>query len=255
MKLISYLSVLFTTVCLHVNAQEYKINKATGKLVIKDVNNLTIEGHNGNEIIFTSLDVPHEKDKRAEGLRVLNSMGLEDNTGFGISVIDKGSTVEVYQLKKMEGPRVKILIPKGVSLSLSHSTPYGNAISLKNIESEVEINTMHNGVKLENVTGPLTVKTVHGEVEATLSQSVKSPVSIISMHGIIDITVPVGIKANVSLASNYGEIFVDPSIKIDLTEKSDFVRYGSDKVNGKINGGGIELTLSSNHNNIYLRKK
>jgi hypothetical protein len=236
-------------------SQEFKLAKSSGKLVIKEVNDVTIEGHNGNEIIFSSLDGPREKDTRAEGLRALNSMGLEDNTGIGLSVQDKGNTIEVYQLKKMDGPKVKILVPKGVTISISHSSPYGDEVKLKNIESEIEVSTLHNGVVLDNVTGPMTIKTVHGEIEAVFGANLKSPISLVSVHGLIDITIPVATKANVNLATSYGEMFVDPAIKIDLGEKSEWVKYGSSKINGKINGGGIDLTLSSTHNNIYLRKK
>jgi hypothetical protein len=248
-------AILMLAITIGAVAQEYKVNKSSGKLVIKDVNDVTIEGHNGNEIIFSSLDGPREKDKRAEGLRVLNSLGLEDNTGFGLSVQDKGNVIEVQQLKKMDGSPVKILVPKGVGVSLSHTTPYGNQVKIRNVENEIEVSTLHPGVKLDNVTGPLTIKTVHGEIEATLSASVRNPVSLISVHGLIDITIPAGLKANVNLSTNYGEIFVDPAIKIEMDEKSDWVKYGSNKVNGKINGGGIDLTLSSAHSSIYLRKK
>lgn len=78
------------------HAQEFKLAKSTGKLIIKDLNYVSLEGTAGNEIIFSSLDGPDEKDKRAEGLRAVSSMGLEDNTGLGLSVIDKGATYEVH---------------------------------------------------------------------------------------------------------------------------------------------------------------
>ncbi len=253
-KSITILGLLFT-MTISVMAQEYKVAKSTGKLVITDINHVTIEGHSGNEIIFSSLDGPSEKDKRAEGLRMINGMGLEDNTGFGLSVQDKGATVEVLQLKKMDGPRVKILVPKGVAISVSHNSPHGDDVKIKNIESEIEVSTLHNGVEIENATGPMTVKTIHGEIEVTLPPTAKSPISIVSAHGFIDVTMPVALKANVGLATSHGEIFVDPAIKIEFDQKTDMVRYGSSKVNGKVNGGGIELGLSSSHGNIYLRKK
>jgi hypothetical protein len=247
--------VVLLFIALQVKGQEFKLSKSTGKLVIKEVNDVTIEGYSGNEIVFSSLDGPREKDKRAEGLRAVNSMGLEDNTGIGLAVQDKGNTIEVYQLKKMDGPKIKIMIPKGVSVSISHSSPYGEEVKLKNVESEIEVSTVHNGVILENVTGPLTVKTIHGEIEANLSSNLKSPISLVSVHGLIDLTIPTATKANVNLSTSYGEMFVDPAIKIELEEKTDWVRFGSNKVNGKINGGGLDLTLSSTHSNIYLRKK
>lgn len=235
--------------------QEYKLAKSSGKLVIKDLNYVTLEGTSGNEIIFTSLDASRDKDRRAEGLRAVSNMGLEDNTGIGLAVLDKGTTYEVYQLKKMDGPRVKIMVPKGVSIYLSHSSPYGEDIRIRNIESELETSTVHNGVHLENVTGPMTIKTVHGEIEADFNAGIKSPIVLSSQHGLVDVTIPAATKATMSMSTSFGEIFVDPSLKLEVESKGDLVKYSSNKVNGKINGGGIEISLTSNHDNIYLRKK
>ncbi len=236
-------------------AQEYKLAKSTGKLVINGVDRVLIEGTTGNEIIFSSADGSREKDRRADGLRAVSSLGLEDNTGVGLSVQDKGTTYEVYQLKKMDGPKVKILVPKGVSISYTHSSPHGSDITFRNVESEIETSTVHNGVHLENVTGPLNIKTVHGEIEADFNANIKSPISLTSTHGLVDVTIPTTLKATMSMSTNFGEIFVDPAFKLEIEPKSDWVKYGSNKVNGKINGGGLEFTLSSTHNNIYLRKK
>ena len=249
------IAVLLVVIFTNAKAQEFKLSKSTGKLVIKEVNHVTVEGYGGNEIVFSSLDGPKEKDKRAEGLRAVSAMGLEDNTGLGLSVQDKSGTIEVYQLKRMEGPRVKILVPKGVTVSFAHSSPYGGDVTFKNVESEIEVSTVHNGVRLENVTGPLTIKTVHGEIEATFGADVKSPISLVSVHSLIDVTIPQATKADVKLSTGYGEMFVDPAFKFDFEEQGDWKRYGSNKVNGKINGGGLELTLSSSHGNIYMRKK
>jgi predicted membrane protein len=236
-------------------AQEYKLAKSTGKLVIKDVNHLTLEGTSGNEIVFVSLDGQQEKDSRAVGLRAISSMGLEDNTGVGLAVVDKGTTYEVYQLKKMDGPRVKILVPKGVAISISHSSPYGDDIKLKNLESEIESSTVHSGIHLENVTGPLNIKTVHGEIEADFNAGIKSPIRLVSTHGPVDVTLPIATKVTLNLSTNYGEILVDPAIKLVVETKDDMVKYSSNKVSGTINGGGIEIELKSAHNSIYLRKK
>jgi hypothetical protein len=236
-------------------AQEFKLAKSSGKLDIREVNNVTIEGHNGNEIIFSSLDGSREKDPRAAGLRAVSSMGLEDNTGLGLSVVDKAGTIEVSQLKKMDGPRVKILVPKGVSVYYRHTSPHGSDIRIKNVESEIEVSTVHNGVKLDNVTGPMNIKTVHGEIEADLSSTVKGPVSLASTHGLVDVSLPGAIKATLDLSTSWGEIFVDPGLNLEIPKTGDWVKYGGNKVEGKINGGGLEFSLSSNHGNVYVRKK
>lgn len=236
------------------NAQEYKLNKSSGTLEIREVNHVTIEGHSGNEIIFSSRDEDRDDDDRAKGLRAISSMGLEDNTGIGLSVVDKGNVIEVRQLKKMEGPDIKILVPKNVVVSYYHTSPHGDEIEIKNFEGQVDVSTVHNGVVLTNVTGPLNVKTVHGDIDATLGAALKSPVNIESVHGHVDIALPVTTKANLKLSTNFGEILVDPDFKIEIEKTGTMIKY-SDKVSGKINGGGIEIDLSAAHNNVYLRKK
>jgi hypothetical protein len=236
------------------NAQEYKVNKTSGTLEIREVNRVTIEGHSGNEIIFSSRDDRRNNDERAKGLRAISSMGLEDNTGMGLSVVEKGGVIEVRQLKKMNGPDIKVLVPKGVVVSYHHTSPHGHGIEIKNFEGKVEISTLHNGVVLTNVTGPLNIKTVHGDIDVSLGSVPKDPINIESIHGHVDIALPVSTKANMKLSTRFGEILVDPDFKIEIERSGDMIRY-SDNVSGKLNGGGIEISLSATHDNVYLRKK
>ena len=237
-----------------IQAQEYKVSKSTGTLDIDEVNNVTIEGYSGNEIVFTSRDHDRDDDGRAKGLRAISSLGLEDNTGLGLSVVDKGNIIEVRQLKKMDGPDITIKVPKGVKVSYSHTSPYGDEVEFKNFEGEIEVSTVHNGVVLTNPTGPLSVKTVHGEIDASLGAALKSPVSLVSVHGHVDVALPVATKANLEMNTQWGEIFVDPDFKIEIDRTGNLVKY-SGSVKGKLNGGGIDIEISSTHNNVYLRKK
>ncbi len=237
-----------------IHAQEFKVAKSTGRLEIKEVNHVSVEGYSGNEIIFTSRSGKHEKDERAAGLRAISNNGLEDNTGLGLSVLDKGSVIEVQQLKKTDGPEITIKVPKGVVVSYSHSSPYGSEVEFKNIESEIEVSTLHNGVELTDVTGPMTIKTIHGDIDASLGANMKSPISIVSVHGHVDLAMPVSTKASLKLGTVYGEIFVDPDFKIEIERSGNMIKY-SDNVAGKLNGGGLDINLSSTHNNVYLRKK
>jgi hypothetical protein len=236
------------------HAQEFKVAKSSGRLEIKELNNVIIEGSSGNEIVFTSRSNNKDDDERAKGLRAISNLGLEDNTGLGLSVVDKSGTVEVQQLKRTDGPKVTIKVPKGVVVFYSHTSPYGDEVVFRNVENEIEVSTVHNDVELDNVTGPMTVKTVHGDIDAQLSATLKSPVSIVSVHGHVDVALPLATKANLKLGTAYGEIFVDPDFKIEIERSGNMIKY-SDNVAGKINGGGLGITLSSSHNNVYLRKK
>lgn len=243
--------ILVAAGCLR--AQEFKVAKNSGRLEI-NIGRVTVEGHNGNDIIFSSSDHDKEKDKRAEGLRSVNSLGLEDNTGLGINVTDKGNVVTVQQLKKTNSPNIKILVPKGVIVSFSHESQYGGEAKFKDMPNEIEVSAQYNSIELENVTGPLTIKTIYGHVEASLDANMKDPISIVSIYGYVDVAIPVTTKANLKMSTSYGEILADPEFRIEVDRKGDMIPY-SDKVNGTINGGGINIDLSCNYGKVYLRKK
>lgn len=236
-----------------IQAQEFKIAKSVGRLEIREVNHVTVEGTSGNEIIFSRNDLDNDKDERATGLRAVSSMGLEDNTGLGISAVDKGNIIEVRQLKKMDGPEITIKVPKGVTVYVTHNSPHGSEIEFKNFEGEIEVSTVHNGVVLSNSTGPINIKTIHGDIDASFT-SISKTATLSSVHGHVDLALPVASKASLKMNTTYGEIFVDPDFKLEVERSGDMVKY-SDNVNGKINGGGVEIYLTSTHDNVYLRKK
>lgn len=233
-----------------VQAQEFRLAKSTGRLELR-IGRAVVEGYSGNEIIFTSFDFEKEHDERAKGLREINGLGLDDNTGLGINVSEKGDVITALQLKKMNSPNVKIQVPRGIIVYYGYESQYGNDVKFINLENEIEISTNYNSVELENVTGPLTVKTIYGHVEASLSPNAKSPVSIVSVYGYADVTLPETIKASLQLSTTYGEIYVAPELKISMDKPSG----DSDRVIGKINGGGIQVDINSSYGKVYLRKK
>jgi len=245
---------LFIVACLVVagaQAQEYKVAKSTGRLEIH-TGRVTVEGHAGKEIIFTSRYYKGKQDSRADGLRAINASGLEDNTGLGVNVTDKGNVVEVWPLKRTDHPDIKILVPKTVIVSFEHQSQYGGDAVFRNMENEIEVSATYNNIELDNVTGPLTIKSIYGGVDARLNASIKSPISIVSVYGHVDVTMPASTKADLKLSTSHGEILVSPEFKIDIERKGSMVNY-SDKVSGKINGGGIQIDLTASYGKIYLR--
>lgn len=243
-------AIILTGFC---QAQEFKIAKTSGRLEL-NIGRVTVEGHDGNEIIFLSKDGRARKDERAEGLRPVNSLGLEDNTGLGIHVADKGNVVEVYQLKKTHAPDITVRVPKGIIVSFVHDNQYGGKATFSNLPNEIEVSAVYNSVDLKNVTGPLTIETTYGNVTADFGSTIKDPISIVSVYGFVDVTLPQATPANLKLSTSYGDIFVAPEFKIDFATKGDLVAY-SDKISGTINGGGKNIDLNSNYGKIYLRKK
>lgn len=155
----------------------------------------------------------------------------------------------------MDGLKVKILILKGVLVFIMYLFFYGEKIVFSNIESEIEVLIFYNGIDFDNVIGFLMIKIVYGEINVKFGILLKSFLLLILMYGLIDIIIFVVMKVNINMFIFYGEMFVDFLIKIDMEEKFDFVKYGGNKINGKINGGGLDLMFLLNYGNIYLCKK
>jgi DUF4097 and DUF4098 domain-containing protein YvlB len=145
-------------------------------------------------------------------------------------------------------------VPKSVIVSFSYESQYGGEAKFRNMSNEIEVDAQYNSIHLENVTGPLTVKTIYGHVEATLDQNIKGPISIVSVYGYVDIAIPSTTKADLKMNTSYGDIFADPVFKIEMETKGEMISY-TNKVKGKINGGGIPIDLSCNYGKVYLRKK
>ena len=101
----------------------------------------------------------------------------------------------------------------------------------------------------------MTVKSIYGHVEADFRSAIKSPISIVSVYGYVDVALPETTRANLKMDTRYGEIFVSPDLKFEVNAEAGMVKY-SDRVQGKLNGGGdLNIDLSSNYGKIYLRKK
>ncbi|PJJ67266.1 DUF4097 family beta strand repeat-containing protein [Chryseobacterium geocarposphaerae] len=235
------------------NSKTYKIKKSKGKLLL-NLGKVTVEGYKGNEIVFSVQIEDDEEDKRAEGLQIINALGLTDNTGLGINVSEKDGILEVNSLKKMSFPDLKILVPENIIVSFKHQSQYGGDVVFKNMQNEIEVATTYNNIQLENITGPATIKSIYGKIEAVFNQNVKGPLSIISVYGLTDVTLPKSIKANLKTTTKYGEIYVSPDFKIDVEKKEDLPNLGSDLA-GKINGGGNDVEVRSDYSKIYLRAK
>lgn len=252
-------TLLFVMTLFSAWAQEFKVAKAAGRLEV-NLGGATIEGYNGNELIFSSTaktDFPEKEnhDERAKGLRVISGSGLEDNTGLGINISDKGNVVQVSQVSKKRNGDLKIMVPKAMIVSFTYDKAINaSPVHLKNMENEIEVSVQYNSVELENVTGPMSIKTVYGSVDAKFNQTVKGPVSVVSVYGHVDVAIPVTTKANISMKTSYGEIMAASDFKIDFEKTDDVVTYTSESVKGKINGGGTDIILKANYGKIYLRK-
>ncbi len=241
------------TAMIAAQGQEYKVKRTTGKLIVS-LSSVVIEGYSGSEIIFSSKPKEVEVDPKAAGLQTINTAGYLDNSGLGISVVEKGNTVEVNEVT--ENQDIKILVPKGLIVSfVCNKVTVGAKVTCRNMDNEIEAEIYDNHLLLENITGPLTVRSLYGPIDVVFRAPVKGPVSIATIHGAIDVAIPVDTKANLQLKSIHAPIMTSPDLKIEMGKHEDEpVGSHATSIDGKLNGGGLDLWLNSKFGKIYLRK-
>lgn len=252
------ITLAMTTISLAQQEKEFKIPHTSGKLYIADIDEVTIVGYNGSDIIFISMKEDIKDEARMAGLRMINSLGLEDNTGLGISVVKENDVVIARQISSMcDCEAVTVKVPRGVKVAVEHGGMNGDYISIKNIEAEVEVTTNYQDVLLEDVTGPMAIKTVYGKVEGEFkSISQVGSISIYSVYDLVDLTIPAVSNANISLTTPYGSVYSNMDIDVTASSKgqTNTCSSGGGFIKGTLGSGGVDFNVKSSYENIYLRK-
>ena len=252
MKLLLLISTMcFLTMTTSAQKGEYKVNHSQGTLILSGLDDVEVIGYDGTEVIFQIDDYDEETDERAAGLKIINSMGLDDNSGLGLSVEKEGSTVTATQIASSCDSEFHVKVPRGLSVEYEHSTNQGGDVSVENVTGEIVISTSYGDVYLENVTGPMAIKSVYGSIEAVFeSVSQTGSISLHSVYDLIDVTLPAATNADIDLKTPWGQIYSNMDIQV-----SDSGRMTQKAVSGSLNSGGVEIDLKSGYDNIYLRKK
>ncbi|MHA4739249.1 DUF4097 family beta strand repeat-containing protein [Dyadobacter sp. MSC1_007] len=96
----------------------------------------------------------------------------------------------------------------------------------------------------------LKLETINGNIDI---QGATTTVFAKTISGYVDMSWPKSKGANVAMKTITGEVYSDLDIDFgNKKEKNPIVGY---QLQGKLNGGGPDVTLESISNNVYLRKK
>jgi DUF4097 and DUF4098 domain-containing protein YvlB len=234
-------------------AQEFRHTPKGNKLkILTNSGSFTIEGHSGKEIVLSgpSSKAPEE----AEGLKLITG-GAYDNTGTGLNIDETDGAVVIKNVARSGNFRV--LVPEKMNLIIGAKTYNCGKITVSNFKAELEIKSEYGSIYLDNVTGPVVCNATYGKVKANFDQVNQSkPISIVATYSNVDVSLPESTKADVKLESSYGNIYSDITLVQERSSESDdWGQWGGKTINGKMNGGGVEIYLKSPYSNIYLRKK
>ena len=232
-----------------------KLGNSKGNQVVISMNSSAVEviGHNSDEVIIqTSNYTP--PPQQAEGLKSLYNQ-VEDNTQLGLGVTKENNILRITKASR-QGGSYTIRVPKNVSVVYRESNWNGQNFALADVDGEIEIKLNNGSATLTNVSGPVVANTTNGTLKikfTALDQN--KPSSISSINGNVDITMPASTKANLNLRSINGEIYTDFDLNLKKEDKSGLPRIaGGNTIDGKINGGGVDMSVNTINNNIFIRK-
>lgn len=234
--------------------------RGTLKIVVP-LAELEIKGTNEDEIIITS--TIEEK-----GSSVIGSDGfrrLDPPASFELFEKDNIATLQVIGSgsEHAYASEFNIYVPQNTNIIIQ--TQGGDDIEIENIDGDIEINTVNGKISLEDIGGSIVANTNNGDIEIEFNNSPKKPVSLTTMKGNIELELPSYAKANLRMRTHSGSIrtnFSEKSLVItsEGTEKGDFEKntqpvFSKTKaIIGKLNGGGVEIQLTTMNGNIKLKE-
>ncbi|MBX2841620.1 MAG: DUF4097 domain-containing protein [Flammeovirgaceae bacterium] len=241
-----------------VQAQEFKTKfsgKSANSKISIALNNseVKIEGYGGSEVIILARGYK-APPKRAEGLKPLYNTNV-DNTGIGLFLSIEGDEMKIEKATR-EDIDYTFKVPANVHLVVNETQWQGDGIEVHKMEGEVEINAKNSDIVFKDVKGPIVANTTNGDIEIVyLSLNQGKPNSIKSVNGYVDVTMPASSKAEVKMRSMNGEIYSNFELTYPEDKKGIPHVGGNNTIEGKLNGGGIMLSINSINDDIYLRKK
>ena len=86
----------------------------------------------------------------------------------------------------------------------------------------------------------------------TFESSQSSPSSLTSTSGDIDVTMPAGVKGTFKMSTISGGVYT--GFDFDFGGETNLRRAGGQSATGKLNGGGVEVSLKSISGDVFVRK-
>lgn len=230
-----------------------KGNASEKTLIINDLySDLDIIGGTSSEIKIVAYKYKGLPEK-AKGLKPLGGSGVE-NTGIGLSFNPDGNKIALSGVHRAaDDAKYIIYMPKDMKLKIEDQGWKGGDISIKGLTNEVEAKTQVGDLSFEDVSGPIVAHTLSSDLKIEFtSLNQISPSSISSVSGDLEITIPSTIKGTFKMYSTSGGVYTD--IDFDLGEEAGTKRIVGHSAKGKLNGGGVEVSLRSISGDIYIRK-
>jgi len=226
---------------------------------------LRVESHNGSVTVTgyegQSVKVKMIKfSKKVNKTETKDGMRLVSSGGFNVQAQEYNNTVKIDNEGWNNRVDFEIQVPRNFDVK---AETYNNGdLTVKNIEGEVNAENYNGPINLEDISGLASASTYNGAVIVKFTKVTPNKAMAFSTYnGNVDITFPASAKVTSNMKTNK-DIFTDFE-NFDLNEFSPRRERNGERgtklkfenwVEGKINGGGGEVTMETTNGNIYIRK-
>lgn len=216
------------------------------------------QGEEGEELDQEELARKKAQAEKAKGMKAIEVESM------GLTIEEEENVVRVNAEEGKRAVDLVIQVPFSTSLQLSCRDDE-RGVTVDRVDGEIEVETSDGPIILTNVSGPVVADSSDGEIKAVFGKVTPGkPMSFSAMEGDIDITLPFDVKASLKIKTDEGKIFTDFDVQLtpsqqkkeeDERKEGGGYRVSFEKVTmGLINGGGVEIQLTTYEGNIYVRK-
>ncbi len=221
---------------------------------IENYGDITILGTEGAQIEIVAEDYQEPDDENEENGYSSVFSGGRDNTGIGLSIEEDKDSVKIMGLPNIDSSDYTIHIPNRYSLKVNN-IGYGDSI-IQNFKGEIEVAVAEGDAVIKDITGPATLHNMNGDLVVHFSEvSQDAPTSITNLNGDTVVSIPEDTQANLQMKSLNSDIRTNLNIDYDTPnlDRHTF-NIGQRTVTGKLNGGGVLISLEAINGDIVLKK-
>ncbi len=278
--LINIIAISLTTINLFSQKLEKKI-ESIKKVEIYDLNGgIKIDGNRSDKLVIERLE---DNDLSIITIDKSSMQYKKDNTQLGLNFKVIGKTLKISPSNtKAQFANYSIDLPKEIIISIEsemdipirknnnnieieYNVSNYSSIQIKDMTNELNIDVFVSDFVIKNISGPVFLSAFAGSVEINYAKyNQENPSMINLLAGDIEISLPFDSKFNIE-AGALGKIASDFTIKdaiIDLPTESisknkisgrELKKYENiQKIKGKVNKGGSQLSVSTLTGNIKL---
>ena len=215
-----------------------------------------VEGYDGNEVVIEATRTGTDgKVEEVDGM-----YRIPNNT-LGLSVEQRGNTVEVDGSWGSNVADVRIQVPRATSVRLD--TINDGALSVSGVEGNHELSSVNGGIEALGMRGSVIASTTNGDVVVELLRvTPDTPMSFTTWNGDVEVSFPADFHATLLMKVGQGEIFSEFEVAVDPLGARMTREEGArgtrleleSEVRARIGVGGPEIRFETFNGGVRIKK-